>query len=133
MKNLIIGEKVFSKAVGFCLICLVENKRENEDVVKGTPVSSAWTKVSDSGYNRITGSIFCLYHCFRTCCPSVRPSPLFKSRKQNNRKQCSLLARLWVWPSGSLMIDTCLVSYYILYGILSTWNSNNHSFYILCF
>ena len=23
--------------------------------------------------------------------------------KLNNRKQCSLLARLWVWPSGSLM------------------------------
>ena len=33
-------------------------------------------------------------HCFRTCFPSVRPSPLFKSRKKINfkRKQCLLLA-----------------------------------------
>ena len=30
----------------------------------------------------------------------VRPYPLFKSSK---RKQSSLLAWLWVWPSGSLM------------------------------
>ena len=42
-------------------------------------------------------------HCFRACCLYVRPSPLYKSRKQNNRKQCSLLAWLWVLPSGSLM------------------------------
>ena len=25
-------------------------------------------------------------HCFRTCCPSVRPSPLFKSRKTKQQK-----------------------------------------------
>ena len=33
----------------------------------------------------------------------VRTSPLSNLAKQNNRKQCSLLAWLWVWPSGSLM------------------------------
>ena len=36
-------------------------------------------------------------HCFRT---------LFKSSKT---KQSSLLARLWVWPSGSLMTPVLLV------------------------
>ena len=25
-------------------------------------------------------------HCFRTCCPSVRPSPLFESRKTKQKK-----------------------------------------------
>ena len=39
-------------------------------------------------------------HVVRT---SVHPFPLFKSSKRKQRKQCSLLARLWVWPSGSLM------------------------------
>ena len=39
-------------------------------------------------------------HCFRTCCPYVRTSPLFKSRKT---KQQRTMARLWAWPSGSLM------------------------------
>ena len=34
--------------------------------------------------------------------PSVRPH-FSNLAKQNNRKQCSLLARQWVWPSGSLM------------------------------
>ena len=40
-------------------------------------------------------------HCFCTCRPSVRPH----FSKQNNfkLKQCLLLVRLWVWPSGSLM------------------------------
>ena len=49
-------------------------------------------------------------HCLSTCCPSVRPSvrPSYvlhfsNLAKQNNRKQWSLLAKLWVWPSGSLM------------------------------
>ena len=48
-------------------------------------------------------------HCFRTCCPSIRPFPLFKIQQNKpdfKRKQCSLLARLWVWPSGSLMTPT---------------------------
>ena len=40
--------------------------------------------------------------CFRRCCPSVR-THFSNLEKQNNRKQCLLLARLWVWPSGSLM------------------------------
>ena len=40
-------------------------------------------------------------HIVRT---SVRPSPLFQSRKTKQQKTiCFLLAWLWVWPSGSLM------------------------------
>ena len=31
--------------------------------------------------------------------------------KQNNRKQCSLLAWLWVWPSGSLMTPVLYILY----------------------
>ena len=34
----------------------------------------------------------------------VRPSvPTFQNKMNFKRKQCSLLARLWVWPSGSLI------------------------------
>ena len=32
----------------------------------------------------------------------VRPSP-FQNKTNFKRKQCSLLAKLWVWPGGSLM------------------------------
>ena len=32
------------------------------------------------------------HHCYRTCCPSVSPSPLFISSETKQRKQCSLLA-----------------------------------------
>ena len=36
--------------------------------------------------------------------PYVRPSvPTFQNKTNFKRKRCSLLARLWVWPSGSLM------------------------------
>ena len=45
------------------------------------------------------------------CRPSVRQSPLFQQNK-TKRKQCSLLARLWVWPSGSLVTP---VLYYLLW------------------
>ena len=38
-------------------------------------------------------------NCFCTCRPSV---PTFQNKTNIKRKQCSLLARLWVWPSGSL-------------------------------
>ena len=44
----------------------------------------------------------------------VRPSvPTFQNKTNVTRKQCSLLARLWVWPSGSLMthhvlFNTCV-------------------------
>ena len=46
----------------------------------------------------------------------VCPSPLFKI-KQNNfkRKQCSLLARLRVWPSGSLMTPVLFSTYSHVY------------------
>ena len=43
-------------------------------------------------------------HCFCTCHPFVRRSvPTFQNKSNFKRKQCSLLARLWVWLSGSLM------------------------------
>ena len=45
-------------------------------------------------------------HCCHTCCPSERPSQLFKIEQNKTnfkRKPCSLLARLLVWPSGSSM------------------------------
>ena len=46
-------------------------------------------------------------NCFCTCRPSVLPSvrrvPTFQNKTNFKRKQCSLLARLWAWPSGSLM------------------------------
>ena len=43
--------------------------------------------------------IIVLAHVVR---PSVRPH-FSNVEKRNNRKQCSLLSWLWVWPSGSLM------------------------------
>ena len=36
--------------------------------------------------------------------------------KQNNRKQCSLLVWLWVWPSGSLMTHVLFVLFYKKWG-----------------
>ena len=47
-------------------------------------------------------------HYFRTCCPSVRPH-FSDLAKQNNRKQWSLLARVWVWSSGSLMTPVLVI------------------------
>ena len=42
--------------------------------------------------------------CFCICLPFVRPSvPTFQNKTNFKRKLCSLLARLWVWASGSLM------------------------------
>ena len=46
---------------------------------------------------------------FSTCRPSV---PTFQNKTDFKRKQCSLLARLWVWPSGSLMT-------HVLYPLVS--------------
>ena len=48
-------------------------------------------------------------HCFRTCCPSVRLSPLFKSRKTKQRKQCSLLRDYGF--AEWIIDDTCFVFY----------------------
>ena len=46
---------------------------------------------------------------------SVRPSvPTTQNKANFKRKQCSLLARLWVWPSGSLMTPVLLQSYFVL-------------------
>ena len=51
-------------------------------------------------------------HCFCTCRlflrPSVRPSHFSKQNKFQ-AKTCSLLARLWIWPSGSLMTPVLLL------------------------
>ena len=50
-------------------------------------------------------------HCFLTYCPSVRTSTLFKiqqNKRYFKRKQHSLLARLWVWPSGSSAITSIM-------------------------
>ena len=50
-------------------------------------------------------------HCFCTCRPYVRTSvPTFQNKTNFKRKQCSLLAILWVWPSGSLMTPVLFVS-----------------------
>ena len=50
-------------------------------------------------------------HCFWTCCPYVHPH-FSNLEKQNNRKQCSLQAWLWVWPSGSLMVPVLFPLYF---------------------
>ena len=41
--------------------------------------------------------------CFSKTCGIAITSHFSNLEKQNNRKQCSLLAWLWDWPSGSLM------------------------------
>ena len=67
--------------------------------------------------------------CFRACRPSVRPSvspsPLFKSSK---RKQCLLLARLWVWPNGSLMIP----SLFLIFSLFSFVPFLFETLFLLC-
>ena len=42
-------------------------------------------------------------NCVRKCCPSIRTFQNLGNQNKFQRKQCSLLARLWVWSSGSLM------------------------------
>ena len=56
-------------------------------------------------------------HCFHTC-PSVRPH-FSNVEKRNNRKQCSLLAWLWVWSSGSSMTP---VWFFLLLDWSFHWN-----------
>ena len=51
-------------------------------------------------------------HCFRTCCPYVRPSPLFKSRKTKQQKTMfatGVTMGLAEW----IIDDTCLVFSFI--------------------
>ena len=43
-------------------------------------------------------------HCFRTCRPCVRP--------HFSQNETNLLARLWVWPSGSLMTPVLYVLFF---------------------
>ena len=49
-------------------------------------------------------------HCFCTSSFRTFPSvPTFQNKTNIKRKHCSLLTRLWVWPSGSLMTHlTCI-------------------------
>ena len=57
---------------------------------------------------------------------SVRPSvPTFQNKTNFKRKQCSLLARLWVWPSGSLM--TPVLSYLIFQKAIKASKTNQKS------
>ena len=48
-------------------------------------------------------------HCFHKRCPSAHPH-ISKFKKQNKFQvmQCSLLARSWVWPSGSSLTTELL-------------------------
>ena len=58
--------------------------------------------------------------CFCTCCPSVRPSLLFKSRKTKQQKTMfatSLTMGLAEW----IIDDTCLVSYYVFLRNLTSF------------
>ena len=68
-------------------------------------------------------------HCFRICRSSVhlyvRPSPLFKTNFK--WKQCSLLARLWVWPSGSLVTPV----FYAFFRVVHFFRSIQHALYLL--
>ena len=54
-------------------------------------------------------------HCLCTCRPFIHLSPLF--RIKTKRKQCSLLVRLWVWPSGSLMTLVLFVLSFTFYTL----------------
>ena len=42
-------------------------------------------------------------HCFRTCYPYVRFQNLPKQNIFQEKTMFTILARLWIWPSGSLM------------------------------
>ena len=49
-------------------------------------------------------------HCFRTCCPSIRPSPLFKSSK-SKQKKTMVATGVSVSLAEWIIDDTCLVSH----------------------
>ena len=63
-------------------------------------------------------------HCVRTCRPTVRQS-VTTFQKSNKTKQissenkCSLLARLWVWPSGSFIYTVSVILFHF------HWFKNN--------
>ena len=46
-------------------------------------------------------------HCFRTCCPYVRTSPLFKSRKRKQQK-AMLASGVTMGLTGWIIDDACL-------------------------
>ena len=62
--------------------------------------------------------------CFLTCRPSVRPQIV----KQKQVRQCSLLTRLWVWPSGSFMANMSCFFYILNNGrkavAIGEWSKN---------
>ena len=71
-------------------------------------------------------------NCFCTCRSFVRmyvrtSVPTFQNKTNLKRKQSSLLARLWVRPSGSLMIPflCCLIPSLVCYHPISlVWSGN---------
>ena len=68
-------------------------------------------------------------NCFRTCCPSVRPSPIFKSRKTKQQKTMFVTGRtmsLAMW----IIDNTCLV--YIYISSLVVWLRFSN-FFFCCF
>ena len=71
-------------------------------------------------------------HCFRTCCPSVRPSPLFKSRKTKQQKTM-FATGVTVGLAEWIIDDTCLVNYLWLLNFSNYFLSNiERLFSIFC-
>ena len=81
-------------------------------LIIATAVNHQHQQINGQGYVQKTGTLFDPRgrptvtagsdHCSWTS--SVRPSvPTFQNKTNFKRKQCLLLAILWVWPSGSLM------------------------------
>ena len=50
-------------------------------------------------------------HCFRTCCPSARPS---KSRKKHKQSENNVATSETMGLAGWIIDDTCLVYLYFL-------------------
>ena len=66
-------------------------------------------------------------YCFRTCCPYVRTSPLFKSSKTKQQKTIFATGVIiWAWPSGSLMTPPFLFFYFFVRQLLSFKFCHHH-------
>ena len=85
-----------------------ENNKRSYNDLSGISVPPGIYYIDPLGQTKVTAG---RDHCFRKCCPYVRPH-FSNLEKQNNRKQCSLLAWLWVWPSGSLMTPVLFLNIY---------------------
>ena len=72
-------------------------------------MKSVFYDIDPLGQPKVTAS---RDHCFRTCCPYVRPSLLFKSRKTKQQKTMfttGLTMGLAEW----IIDDTCLVWFHL--------------------